>query len=136
MILFDFKCGACGLRFEKLIEAEDADNPGACPDCPGQARRLPSFGRLGGKASPGPSREQMPRSWSAVNNADPSTIAGWRQIAAKRDKLEEKYPELAGDRRPVLAHEGMFAKNPLRDGDPIPVPTSNSKPEPQTRPVG
>lgn len=64
----------------------------------------------------------MPRSWNGLNQADPSTIEGWRKIAARRDKLEEKYPELAGDRRPVLAHEGIFSQKPLREGDPLSRP--------------
>ena len=35
-----------------------------------------------------------------------------------RQKLEEKYPELRGDQRPVLAHEGKYHDKPLRAGDP------------------
>ena len=41
------------------------------------------------------------------------------ELAAKREKLEERHPELAGDRRPILAHEGIFARKPLRAGDDI-----------------
>ena len=41
----------------------------------------------------------------------------WRQWGA-REKLEEKYPELRGDQRPVLAHEGKYHDKPLRAGDP------------------
>ena len=33
-------------------------------------------------------------------------------------KLEDKYPELRGDQRPVLAHEGQYHDHPLRAGDP------------------
>jgi hypothetical protein len=40
-----------------------------------------------------------------------------RQWDARR-KLEEKYPELRGDQRPVLAHEGRYHARPLRAGDP------------------
>jgi hypothetical protein len=39
-----------------------------------------------------------------------------RQWSA-RQKLEEKYPELRGDQRPVLAHEGKYHAKPLRAGD-------------------
>lgn len=46
-------------------------------------------------------------------------VRGWHGLMSKREKLEEKYPELAGDRRPVLAHEGAFANAPLRAGDPL-----------------
>ena len=122
MIIFDFRCTRCGTRFEKFVRTEARDLPVSCVLCAGASLRLPGFSRLGGSADPGPSREQMPRSWNGLNGADPSTLDGWRQIAARRDKLEEKYPELAGDRRPVLAHEGIFAQKPLREGDPLPLP--------------
>lgn len=120
MILYDYQCSDCGLRFEKFVKSTDAQSVVLCACCRAEARRMPSFGTLMGSASPGPSREQMPRSWAGLNNADPSTIAGWHKLATKRDKLEEKYPELAGDRRPVLAHEGIFSAQPLRYGDPLP----------------
>ena len=34
--------------------------------------------------------------------------------------LAQKYPELRGDQRPVLAHEGQYHDHPLRAGDPVP----------------
>jgi negative regulator of sigma E activity len=37
----------------------------------------------------------------------------------KRERLEERHPELGGDRRPILAHEGIFRDRPLRAGDDI-----------------
>jgi hypothetical protein len=43
-----------------------------------------------------------------------------RRTAERRRALEDRHPELAGDRRPVLAHEGRFESAPLRAGDPIP----------------
>ena len=52
--------------------------------------------------------------------------ANWMRWATshpeQRRALEDRHPELAGDRRPVLAHEGRFESAPLRAGDPIPVP--------------
>lgn len=122
MILYDFCCLTCHQKFEKLIRTQEAHQVVPCPRCQGFSRKVPSFGRLSGVASAGPDRQHMPRSWRGLNNGDPSTIAGWRELASKREKLEEKYPELAGDRRPVLAHEGPFASVPLRDGDPLPKP--------------
>jgi hypothetical protein len=41
-------------------------------------------------------------------------------VADARRDLEARHPELAGDRRPVLAHEGRFEHAPLRAGDPLP----------------
>lgn len=32
----------------------------------------------------------------------------------RRQRFEAKYPELAGDTRPVLAHEGRYHNAPLR----------------------
>lgn len=82
-------------------------------------RKLMSAIHMGNAAEAGPSREQMPHSWQGIGGAHPDAVAHWRKKIEKREKLEEKYPELAGDRRPVLAHEGIFANKPLRAGDDI-----------------
>lgn len=118
MILYDFACES-GHRFEAGIASMAADNP-ACPGCGAATRRRPSRVQFGNRASAGPSREQMPRSWQATGRGDAETIKHWHKLASKREKLEESYPELAGDRRPVLAHEGIFSGRPLRAGDDIP----------------
>ena len=41
-----------------------------------------------------------------------------RRTWEQRQKLEAKHPELAGDQRPILAHEGRYEEAPLRPGDP------------------
>lgn len=115
MIIYGYKCTEAH-RFDAAVPTMDADNPD-CPACGSETRRLPGAAGLSGTADPGPSREQMPHSWEAVRKGDPETVAHWRRHAQKREKLEEKYPELGGDRRPVLAHEGAFAGRPLRAGD-------------------
>lgn len=74
---------------------------------------------LSGRANPGPSKEDRPRSWQQVNGGDPATVRAWQRSIEKREKLEGQYPELAGDSRPVLAHEGIFSRQPLRAGDDI-----------------
>lgn len=61
----------------------------------------------------------MPKSWKAISGGHPDAVAAWREKIVRRDRLEEKYPELAGDRRPVLAHEGIFRDAPLRAGDDV-----------------
>lgn len=61
----------------------------------------------------------MPKSWTGIAGGDPDAVAHWRQKMEKREQLEEKYPELGGDRRPILAHEGIFNGRPLRAGDDI-----------------
>jgi len=123
VILYDFKCQQ-GHRFEALLASSSDDGP-QC-ECGSEARRMPSAIRLSGRASAGTSREQMPRSWQGINKGDPETVKHWHTQMAQREKLEEKYPELGGDRRPVLAHEGIFASNPLRLGDDIPSAVANA----------
>lgn len=126
MPIYDFVCD-CGNRFEALIPSYASPAP-ACVACGGQPNRRPPAVRLGGTASAGPSREDAPKSWRATGNGDPETVRHWHKEMSRREKLEEKYPELAGDRRPVLAHEGRFAAAPLRAGDPIPT-TSTTTPQ-------
>ena len=117
MIIYDYGC-AGGHVFEAGVASMSAPDP-ACPVCGSATRRRPSRVNTTG-ASAGVSRDQMPRSWQAVGNGDAQTIRHWHGVAATREKLEEKHPELAGDRRPVLAHEGLFARRPLRAGEDIP----------------
>jgi hypothetical protein len=81
--------------------------------------------RLGGVADAGPGRDDAPKSWRGTGNGDRETVRHWHRQMSRREKLEQKYPELAGDRRPVLAHEGPFAAVPLRAGDPLPGGTAS-----------
>lgn len=117
MIIYDVKCAA-DHRSEVTLRSMFDETP-ACPGCGSPTWRIPAAIRLSGKADAGPSREQMPNTWQGVGRGDPETVRGWHQLMSKREKLEERYPELAGDRRPVLAHEGAFANAPLRAGDPL-----------------
>ncbi|WP_206680419.1 hypothetical protein [Flaviflexus huanghaiensis] len=94
-----------------------SDNP-EC-DCGASTSRVPSRVNLAGAASPGPSRDDMPTTWRGMKNGDRDLVRSWHTKMVEREKLEEKYPELAGDRRPVLAHEGAFATAPVRAGDAI-----------------
>jgi hypothetical protein len=117
MIFYDVKCSG-GHRFEAVLKSMFDDTP-PCPECGAATGRVPAAIGLSGSADPGPSREQMPNTWHGIRRGDPETVRGWHGLISKREKLEEKYPELAGDRRPVLAHEGVFANAPLRAGDPL-----------------
>lgn len=135
MILYDLACDE-GHRYEAALESMHSENP-ACP-CGAPTRRLLSRLNVGGAASPGPSRDQMPTTWRGVRGGDPATVRGWHRLMTSRERLEEKYPELAGDRRPILAHEGAFAAAPLRAGDPLPPPASpeaSASPVPPSRKV-
>ena len=117
MILYDFVC-TDGHDFEALIASMSDDAP-SCPVCQAPSRRRLARLNIGGRADTGVSRDQMPRSWTQTGAGDRETIRHWHEVAAKREKLEERHPELAGDRRPILAHEGIFARKPLRAGDDI-----------------
>lgn len=117
MILNDYRC-AEGHRFEAGVPSMGAPNPD-CPACGASSRKLFTAVRVGNAASAGISREAMPRSWNAVGGGHPDAISHWRKRVEEREKVEAKYPELAGDRRPVLAHEGIFSGRPLRAGDDI-----------------
>lgn len=125
MILYDFSC-VDGHRFEAMLPSSQS-HPPECPTCGSPSRRCPAFGRMTGRGDPGPSRDEAPKSWRAVGNGDRETVRHWHSQMVKRERLEERYPELAGDRRPILAHEGRFAANPLRAGDPIPSDLAGSK---------
>lgn len=126
MILYDFHCPR-GHRFEAGVATTAAPGP-ACPECGEPTERLPSRVHVGGVADAGVGRERMPRSWRAVDGGHPDAIAHWRSRIEHREKIEERHPELAGDRRPVLAHEGIFARRPLRAGDDVPAAVAADRP--------
>ena len=122
--IYDYVC-ARGHRFEALVA--DADGPGpVCELCGAQGRRRPSAAGLSAVADPGPSREEAPKSWLSTDRGDRETVRHWHEQMRRRESLEEKYPELAGDRRPVIAHEGRFTGAPLRAGDPLPGSPSDT----------
>lgn len=114
MILHDYRCEA-GHRFEAALASMHSPDP-ACA-CGQPARRLITRLNQGGAASAGRSREEMPTTWRGTGNGNRDIVRGWHREMTRREKLEEKYPELAGDRRPVLAHEGAYAGRPVRVGD-------------------
>lgn len=117
MVRYDVRCPD-GHRFEVDLPSIFADNP-QCTECGQPTSRVPAVGAIKGVASAGPSRDQMPNTWRGIDRGNPDAIKHWRKQMTRREKLEEKYPELAGDRRPVLAHEGVFEGKPLRAGDAL-----------------
>ena len=117
MIIVDLVCPQ-GHRAETALPSMFSPNPG-CATCTAPTWRRPPGLRVTRPADPGPSREQMPRTWRATGGGDAETVRHWHDVARRREALEEKHPELAGDRRPVLAHEGLFAGAPLRAGDDV-----------------
>ncbi len=115
MPLYDFRC-ATGHRFEQQVPLTESTAP-ACPNCGRSSTKLLSAGRLLGRASAGLSQDRMPQTWKGTYNGNPEYIRGLRRQWSDRQRLEAKYPEIAGDQRPVLAHEGRFHDAPLRAGD-------------------
>jgi hypothetical protein len=64
--------------------------------------------------------EQMPQTWRGTYEGQPEYVGQLRRQWEARQKLEDKYEELRGDRRPVLAHEGRYHGAPLRAGEQAP----------------
>lgn len=116
MILYDLKC-ADGHRFEAGLPSMFSDNPRCA--CGADTSRVPAAVRQLGQADTGRSRDEMPTTWRGIRQGHPDVVRGWHREMTRRERLEERHPELAGDRRPVLAHEGAFAGKPLRVGDPL-----------------
>ena len=116
MPLYDYRCPQ-GHIFEQMATIagrEQQDLPGLRA----ARRRSPPGCQLGGQASPGLGREQMPQTWRGTYEGHPEYVGQLRRQWEARQKLEDKYEELRGDRRPVLAHEGRYHGAPLRAGDP------------------
>jgi putative FmdB family regulatory protein len=118
--IYDLICEG-GHRSETL-QAANAPLP-ACPACGGATRKLPSHFGLGGTAAVPPPPERMPQTWKGTYEGDRDYVTHLRRTADARRDLEARNPELAGDRRPVLAHEGRFERAPLRAGDAQPPTT-------------
>jgi putative FmdB family regulatory protein len=123
MPLYDYRCPA-GHRFEQLAPIATSARQD-CPACGQASPKVPSRVSLGGHADPGPAMEQMPQTWRGTHEGNPEYLGQLRRQWNDRQKLEEKYDELRGDRRPVLAHEGRYHAAPLRAGDP---PASSARP--------
>ncbi len=117
MPIYQLRC-AGGHNFE-VIQSFTAPLP-ACPDCGGSTAKVPSVFGFAGQAARAlpPPPESMPQTWRGTYGANREYVASLRRTADRRRELEERHPELAGDRRPVLAHEGRYQRVPLRGGDP------------------
>jgi putative FmdB family regulatory protein len=115
MPLYDYRCPG-GHYFERMVPMTSGDEQD-CPACGVAAVKVPSRVSLGGQADAGPGKEQMPQTWRGTYEGNPEYVGQLRRQWEGRQKLEDKYPELKGDQRPILAHEGKYHDHPLRAGD-------------------
>lgn len=114
MPLYELRCGA-GHRFE-VLQSFTAPLP-ACR-CGEGTTKVPSAFGVGGSATLPPPAERMPQTWKGTYRGNREYLHTLRRTAEQRRDLEERHPELAGDRRPIAAHEGRFEAAPLRAGAP------------------
>ena len=115
MPIYDLRCEQGHVT--EVIQSFSAPLP-ACPRCGDPTSKLPSRFGIGGRAHLPPSADRMPQTWRGTYGGDREYVGELRRTAEQRRRLEERHPELAGDRRPVVAHEGRFEAAPLRRGDP------------------
>jgi putative FmdB family regulatory protein len=118
MAIYDLACES-GHRFE-VIQSYTAPLPN-CPECGTATRKIPSRCAIGRTATVPPPPERMPQTWKGTYRGDREYVTALRRMAESRQKLEEKHPELRGDRRPVVAHEGRYEAAPLRVGNALPA---------------
>jgi putative FmdB family regulatory protein len=120
MAIYQLRCDEG--HSSEIIQSFSAPLP-ECPSCGGGTRKVPSRFGVGGRASASlpPPPEAMPQTWRGTYEGNREYLTALRRTAEQRQVLEERHPELAGDRRPVLAHEGRFEVAPLRAGDPPPA---------------
>ena len=116
MPIYDYRCDR-GHRFEAMapIAASDAAQ---CP-CGAGAVKVPSRINIGGMADAGRPMDLMPQTWRGTHEGNREYLGQLRREWGARQKLEEKYEELRGDQRPIIAHEGRYHGAPLRAGDPV-----------------
>ncbi len=117
MPIYDLRCHQ-GHTLE-VIQSLTAPLP-QCPACGATMRKVPSRFGIGGRAGVPPASEQMPQTWKGTYDGDRDYVTSLRRTAEWREAFEQRHPEVAGDRRPIVAHEGRFEQAPLRRGDPVP----------------
>lgn len=117
MPIYDLRCSQ-GHTVE-VIQSFSAPLP-PCPACGGATSKVPSRFGIGGRAATPPAPELMPQTWKGTYAGDRDYVTSLRRTAEQRQAFEQRHPEVAGDRRPVVAHEGRFEGAPLRRGDPVP----------------
>ncbi|HCU92035.1 MAG TPA: zinc ribbon domain-containing protein [Actinobacteria bacterium] len=133
MPIYQLRCPG-GHSFE-VIQSLHAPLP-ACPHCGGETAKVPSTFGFAGQAARSlpPPPEAMPQTWRGTYEGNREYVTHLRRIAERRKVLEERHPELTGDQRPILAHEGRFEAVPLRAGDLIAPAAAPGRPGEPTPP--
>ncbi|MBA2560279.1 MAG: zinc ribbon domain-containing protein [Propionibacteriales bacterium] len=131
MPIYDLRC-ADGHLVEVIMSLSDPLPP--CPFCGGPMAKVPARFGIGGRAGVPPPPEQMPQTWKGTYAGDRDYVSSLRRTAEQREAFEQRHPEVAGDRRPIVAHEGRFEGAPLRQGDP--VPPADTSPHSHRHPHG
>ena len=115
MPIYEYRC-YCGATAE-VLAALGAPAP-ACQACGAETRKAVSRFALTGRADAGLSQSRMPQTWKGTYGGNPEYTTMLQRQWEQRRRLEDRYPELAGDRRPIVAHEGHYSAVPLRAGEP------------------
>jgi putative FmdB family regulatory protein len=124
MPIYDLRC-ADGHTAE-VIQSMSAPLP-PCPACGAATSKVPARFGIGGRAGVPPPPERMPQTWKGTYAGDRDYVSSLRRTADRRQAFEERNPEMAGDRRPIVAHEGRFEGAPLRKGDRVPPGATNGR---------
>jgi putative FmdB family regulatory protein len=109
-------CCDCGATAEVLVALGAPAPP--CPACGAETRKAVSRFALSGRADAGLSQSRMPQTWKGTYGGNPEYTTILQRQWEQRRRLEDRNPELAGDRRPIVAHEGRYSAIPLRAGEP------------------
>ena len=75
--LYDYCCPQ-GHVFERMATIA-ARAQQACPACGQVSDKIPSRVTLGGRADPGPSKEQMPQTWRGTYQGNPEYLGQLRR---------------------------------------------------------
>jgi putative FmdB family regulatory protein len=113
--IYEYRC-YCGTTAE-VLAAIGTPAP-ACQACGAETQKTVSRFALNGRADAGLSQSQMPQTWKGTYDGNPEYTTILQRQWERRRRLEDRYPELAGDRRPIVAHEGHYSAVPLRAGEP------------------
>lgn len=134
MPIYDLRC-ANGHTAEVIQSF--VDPLPTCAECGATTAKLPaSFGIGGGRGTAGvpPAPEAMPQTWKGTYGGNRDYVTSLRRTAEQRKAFEQRHPEVAGDRRPIVAHEGRYEGSPLRRGDPLPSPSPPAHSHPHPHP--